>query len=119
MFEWVSTTRPSVTWLENVPEIKQGYEIAGVTTSDAEYIIMKFKGINMTCIHIDFDSQTKGSAKAHDRTAVFCVAMCVLPLLLFVGPVLVSVRVVMVGMCLLQSCGCFVAFLLAMAYFII
>ena len=109
MFEWVSTSRPSVTWLEKTPEIKQGYEIAGVTTSDAEYIILKFKGINMTCIHIDFDSQTKGSAKAHDRTAVLCVAMCVLPLLLFVGPVLVSVRVVMVGMCLLQSCGYFVA----------
>ena len=63
--------RPPIYFLENVPEIRQGYEVAGVETSDADFTIMNFKAHMMFCFSVTFDSQTKGSAKAHDR--MLCV----------------------------------------------
>ena len=60
---YIKKMRPKISFLENVPELKQSYWVYEQLTSDTEFITEYFESDHFTVIWIDMDAARYGSPK--------------------------------------------------------
>ena len=61
--QYVVKTRPTITFMENVPLIGQEYDVDGLKTSDKEYVIQSFEEEGFTVVFTEMHARERGAAK--------------------------------------------------------
>ena len=76
-FEYIKRNRPVMSIMENVPDIKNTFEVNEVSTSDLEHMQTLFEDISMTFLWAEIQAMSHGSAQMRSR--IYMIALDLAP----------------------------------------